>query len=311
MDCWFLLFSLCIMDMCHASLLQIFRLVSAQALPASAYLSPSAGGMHVWSLPAFLQLYIQSKFEACCKSQLQNPWMLWLQDGGCWINLGPLLFHWADAHTYLSEEELSIELSLEEVEAAAKQLGFKTIKREMVPAAYMTNLRWCFAAATWVRSTLYGSAWQSHCMQLSVLLLMLHPFKNMMCFCDQIEHSQWHTSLIWQAALLSDWRSVQLLEFDCWTQTSASFKSKTVVMTFKLFLQVDISVFGLLDWPSLIRHQWCKALLCIAMYAQEHNFYLWLSSARVYMSHMRSCVCRSMLKSSYTCVFWTMIKEAR
>ncbi len=69
------------------------------------------------------------------------------QDGGCWINLGPLLFHWADAHTYLPEEELSIELSLEEVEAAAKQLGFKTIKREMVSAAYMTNLRYvllCF-----------------------------------------------------------------------------------------------------------------------------------------------------------------------
>lgn len=64
-----------------------------------------------------------------------------LKDGGCWINLGPLLFHWADAHTYLPEEELSIELSLEEVEAAAKQLGFKTIKREMVSAAYMTNLR--------------------------------------------------------------------------------------------------------------------------------------------------------------------------
>lgn len=63
------------------------------------------------------------------------------QDGGCWINLGPLLFHWADAHNYLPEEELSIELSLEEVEAAAKQLGFKTIKREMVSAAYMTNLR--------------------------------------------------------------------------------------------------------------------------------------------------------------------------
>ena len=63
------------------------------------------------------------------------------QDGGCWINLGPLLFHWADAHTYLPEEELSIELSLEEVEAAAKQLGFKTIKREMGPAAYMANLK--------------------------------------------------------------------------------------------------------------------------------------------------------------------------
>lgn len=67
--------------------------------------------------------------------------LLGLQDGGCWINLGPLLYHWADAHTYLAEEEMSVELSLEEVEAAAAQVGFRTIKREMVPAAYMANLR--------------------------------------------------------------------------------------------------------------------------------------------------------------------------
>lgn len=32
------------------------------------------------------------------------------QDGGFWVNLGPLLFHWADAHTYLPEDELSIEV---------------------------------------------------------------------------------------------------------------------------------------------------------------------------------------------------------
>ena len=62
------------------------------------------------------------------------------------MNLGPLLYHWADAHTYLASEEVSIELSLEEVEAAAKQVGFDTIKREMVPAAYMANLRYCLPA---------------------------------------------------------------------------------------------------------------------------------------------------------------------
>ena len=58
-----------------------------------------------------------------------------------WINLGPLLYHWADAHTYLPEGELSIELSLEEVEAAAAQMGFKTLQREIVPSAYMANLK--------------------------------------------------------------------------------------------------------------------------------------------------------------------------
>ena len=36
---------------------------------------------------------------------------------------------------------MSVELSLEEVEAAAAQVGFRTVKREMVPAAYMANLR--------------------------------------------------------------------------------------------------------------------------------------------------------------------------
>jgi hypothetical protein len=34
-----------------------------------------------------------------------------LKEGGAWINLGPLLFHWSDAHTYLSDGELSVEVS--------------------------------------------------------------------------------------------------------------------------------------------------------------------------------------------------------
>ena len=73
-----------------------------------------------------------------------SPWIIplgLLQEGGLWINLGPLLYHWADAHTYLPEGELSIELSLEEVEAAAAQIGFKTLQREIVPSAYMANLK--------------------------------------------------------------------------------------------------------------------------------------------------------------------------
>lgn len=47
-----------------------------------------------------------------------------LQPGGYLVSLGPLLYHWADAHTYLAGEELSVELSLEEVKAAAEQVGW-------------------------------------------------------------------------------------------------------------------------------------------------------------------------------------------
>eukprot|EP01025_Chloroclados_australasicus_P065714 TRINITY_DN8955_c0_g1_i1.p1 TRINITY_DN8955_c0_g1~~TRINITY_DN8955_c0_g1_i1.p1 ORF type:complete len:446 (-),score=33.14 TRINITY_DN8955_c0_g1_i1:380-1606(-) len=64
-----------------------------------------------------------------------------LKDGGYWVNLGPLLYHWADSHTYLSSEELSIEVPLNDVVNIATGLGFKLIKQEMVPAAYLANVR--------------------------------------------------------------------------------------------------------------------------------------------------------------------------
>lgn len=64
-----------------------------------------------------------------------------MQEGGFWINLGPLLYHWADAHTYLSGEELSVEPSLEDVERIVKQTGFQEVQRSMVPASFNTNIR--------------------------------------------------------------------------------------------------------------------------------------------------------------------------
>ena len=33
-----------------------------------------------------------------------------VQDGGLWINLGPLLYHWADSHLYLTGQDMSIEV---------------------------------------------------------------------------------------------------------------------------------------------------------------------------------------------------------
>ena len=39
-----------------------------------------------------------------------------LRPGGVWVNFGPLLFHWADASSYLGGDEMSMEMSLEDIE---------------------------------------------------------------------------------------------------------------------------------------------------------------------------------------------------
>ena len=62
-----------------------------------------------------------------------------LRPGGYLINLGPLLYHWAEhggAH-------LSLELSLEDVIAAAEGIGFEMLRREeeLRPCGYTGNAR--------------------------------------------------------------------------------------------------------------------------------------------------------------------------
>lgn len=74
-------------------------------------------------------------------ARIANEKDLAAQAGGIWVNLGPLLYHWADAHTYLPGEELSIELSLEDVEEIVQHAGFQTLHRSMVPASFNTNIR--------------------------------------------------------------------------------------------------------------------------------------------------------------------------
>eukprot|EP00884_Botryococcus_braunii_P007642 jgi/Botrbrau1/1687/Bobra.116_2s0029.2 len=64
-----------------------------------------------------------------------------LREGGIWINLGPLLYHWADSHTYLPDEELSIEVSLDDVERISCAMGFRLLRKEMVPTGFNVNLR--------------------------------------------------------------------------------------------------------------------------------------------------------------------------
>ncbi|KAG2448211.1 hypothetical protein HYH02_006796 [Chlamydomonas schloesseri] len=67
-----------------------------------------------------------------------------LAPGGRWINLGPLLYHWADAHTYLSTTEQSIELSLDDIKAAAAAMGLWMVKEEAVDAPYMADYKSMF-----------------------------------------------------------------------------------------------------------------------------------------------------------------------
>ncbi|KAL4523268.1 hypothetical protein Ndes2437B_g00396 [Nannochloris sp. 'desiccata'] len=61
---------------------------------------------------------------------LETVWHC-LKPGGYWVNLGPLQWHWADAHTYLPEsDQLSIEISLVEVQRVAQKIGFVMLKSE-------------------------------------------------------------------------------------------------------------------------------------------------------------------------------------
>ncbi|KAJ0088608.1 hypothetical protein Patl1_33261 [Pistacia atlantica] len=60
-----------------------------------------------------------------------------LKDGGVWINLGPLLYHFAD--NYGEEDEISIELSLEDVKRVALHYGFECEKESTIGTTYTTN----------------------------------------------------------------------------------------------------------------------------------------------------------------------------
>ncbi|KAM7513868.1 hypothetical protein LguiA_003451 [Lonicera macranthoides] len=62
-----------------------------------------------------------------------------LKDGGVWINLGPLLYHFADI--YGQEDEISIELSLEDVKRVALHYGFELENEKTIETTYTTNPR--------------------------------------------------------------------------------------------------------------------------------------------------------------------------
>ncbi|MEW5317360.1 MAG: hypothetical protein WDW38_008663 [Sanguina aurantia] len=74
-----------------------------------------------------------------------------LKPGGYWVNLGPLLWHWADFP--VQADELSVELSLEELRRVASQMGFTMLREESVEARYIADQRSMF------KTTYQASFW--------------------------------------------------------------------------------------------------------------------------------------------------------
>ena len=77
---------------------------------------------------------------------------------GVWVNFGPLLYHWADAASYLpsgeAEETLSLELPLDEVLLAVAAAGFDVVDLQKgLPATFNATpssmLRSGYACAQW------------------------------------------------------------------------------------------------------------------------------------------------------------------
>ncbi|KAH7047893.1 N2227-like protein-domain-containing protein [Linnemannia elongata] len=71
-----------------------------------------------------------------------------LKKGGVWINAGPLLWHFEN-----TPNEISVELSLEEVIELAKTIGFKMEIQEPAKSTYMANphgmLKYVYECARW------------------------------------------------------------------------------------------------------------------------------------------------------------------
>ncbi|KAE8817539.1 carnosine N-methyltransferase-like [Hordeum vulgare] len=61
-----------------------------------------------------------------------------LKDGGVWVNMGPLLYHFADTHG--PDDDMSIELSLEDVKRVAYHYGFVMEVEKMIDTTYTANM---------------------------------------------------------------------------------------------------------------------------------------------------------------------------
>ena len=59
-----------------------------------------------------------------------------LAPGGVWVNLGPLLWHWENNGT----NDPSVELTLDEVKALARKIGFEIAVRARAPLSWHAGI---------------------------------------------------------------------------------------------------------------------------------------------------------------------------
>ncbi|KAL3700342.1 hypothetical protein R1sor_018364 [Riccia sorocarpa] len=64
-----------------------------------------------------------------------------LKPGGIWVNLGPLLYHFADAHMCTSDDEMSVEICLNDVKRIAALYGLVLKKEKVINTTYSSNIK--------------------------------------------------------------------------------------------------------------------------------------------------------------------------
>ncbi|KAM9465268.1 carnosine N-methyltransferase-like [Salvelinus alpinus] len=112
--------------------------VNPQSLPPNSDFSMVAGDFQeVYTEPNTWDCVATCFFIDTAHNVIDYVETIWniLKPGGVWINLGPLLYHFENM-----ANELSIELSYEDVRAAILKYGFHLeVERESVPTTYTEN----------------------------------------------------------------------------------------------------------------------------------------------------------------------------
>ncbi|XP_042564144.1 carnosine N-methyltransferase isoform X2 [Clupea harengus] len=114
--------------------------INPQSLPENSNFSMVAGDFQeVYTEPDAWDCIATCFFIDTAHNVIDYVETIWniLKPGGVWINLGPLLYHFENM-----ANELSIELSYEDVKASILKYGFELeMERESVPTTYTENDR--------------------------------------------------------------------------------------------------------------------------------------------------------------------------
>ncbi|XP_033829304.1 carnosine N-methyltransferase [Periophthalmus magnuspinnatus] len=114
--------------------------VNPQSLPPSSDFSMVAGDfVEVYTEPDSWDCVATCFFIDTAHNVIEYIETIWkiLKPGGVWINLGPLLYHFENM-----ANELSVELSYEDIKAAIIRFGFQIeVEKESVPTTYTENDR--------------------------------------------------------------------------------------------------------------------------------------------------------------------------